>query len=111
MKKKKKKNKLLHIHKDHLSQEIQDAIDNYGFTIYKGVLVVWDKGEDKKVLKVVDQVSKKYSEQLLIVHLDSKVLEMLWNGDVPKGFQSNLITSIVGDHLTVLSDSWLIPVH
>jgi hypothetical protein len=102
--------KLAHIHKDHLSQGIQDAIDNYGFTVYKGVLIVWSSGDDKKVMKVVDQVSNKYPEKLLIVHLDRNVLEMLWKGDVPKGFQSNLITGIVGGHLTVLSDSWLIPV-
>jgi len=102
--------KLAHIHKDQLSQEIQDAIDTYGFTIYKGVLVVWGRGDDKKVLKVVDQVAKKYPDRLLIIHLEENELQMLWKGDVPTGFQSNIIMGIVGGHLTVLSDSWLIPV-
>lgn len=106
---KKNKNDLKHIYKDELSSDIQDALDNQGFTIYKNVLVVWGKAKDNSVLQVVDYLSKKYPDKLLIAHLDGDVLELVWKDDTPKGFNSNVVPTKKGLKV-VLNQVILIPV-
>lgn len=104
------KKDLKHIHKDQLSVDVQDALDNQGFTIYKNVLVVWNKAKDGSVLQVVDYLSKKYPDKLLIAHLDGNVLELVWKDETPKGFQNNTIATKKG-YKTVLNSAILIPVY
>ncbi len=107
---KKSKFNLKHIYKDQLSSDIQDALDNHGFTIYKNALLVWDKANDKSVLQAVEYLSKKYPDKLLIAHLDGDVLELVWMDETPKGFNNNTISTKNG-YKTVLNSSILIPVY
>ncbi len=107
---KKNKYNLKHIYKDQLSGDVQDALDNQGFTIYKNVLVVWDKAKDDSVLQIVDYLSKKYPDKLLVAHLDGNVLELVWKDDTPKGFKNNIISTKKG-YKTVLNSAILIPVY
>ncbi len=59
------KKDLKHIYKNQLSERIPKAIDKNGFSIYKGVLVAWDKLQEKKVIELIDTIVSKYPERLL----------------------------------------------
>jgi len=80
------KKKLMHIHKSELPQRIQDAIDKNGFSIYKGVLVVWGESENKKLLDTIDLILKKEKNNLLVVHLHDNLLDCVWKS-VPEGLE------------------------
>lgn len=80
------KKDLKHIHKDQLPDRIQVAMDKNGFSIYRGVIIVWGETLSKKIIEVADTVVDKYPGRLLIVHFEDNLLEMIWNDECPPEF-------------------------
>ena len=99
---------LMHIHKRELPERIQVAIDKYGFSIYKGVLVVWGSSVDKKLLNAVDQILEKEHDNLLVVHLEDNLLDCVWKS-VPDGLAFGAIDTSEG-RVEMKSHPYLIPV-
>jgi hypothetical protein len=103
------KKDLKHIHKNHLSDRIQNAIDKNGFSIYKGVLIVWSDARDEFLIEMIDDLVQEYPDQLLVVHFDDKLLEMLWKDDIPSKFQDAVI-NFENIRMELQSSAWMIPV-
>ena len=103
------KKDLKHIHKNHLSVKIQNAIDKNGFSIYKGVLIVWGKLQDEKLLELIDTVAGEYPDRLLLVHFEDNFLEMLWKDEVPPGFLHAVTDTELG-RIEMQPNVWIVPV-
>lgn len=105
----KNKNDLKHIHKDQLSERIQEAMDNNGFSIYKGVLVVWDSVQEKKLLEVLDNFIDAHPNKLLAVHFADNLLEMIWKDNVPTGLGPR-VTDTEQGRIELDPSAYIIPV-
>ena len=57
-----------------------------GMSVYKGVLVLWDKDFDARVLEFVDQVPDALRARLLTVQEHKAYLFLLWHGEVPEQY-------------------------
>lgn len=103
------KKDLKHIHKDELSDSIQKAIDSNGFSIYRGVIIVWGKTRSKKIIEFVDTIADKYPGRLLIVHFEDKLLETIWKDDYPPEF-GHTVTDTEQGRIEMDPSSYMIPV-
>ena len=68
-----------------LCSQARQFKDN-GFSLYRGVLVVWDDGHDGRVLDVLDKMPVGVLEQLLAVHERKASISFLWDRLVPMGY-------------------------
>jgi len=57
-----------------------------GFSLYRGVLVVWDDDYDVRVLDVLDRMPVNVLEQLLAVYERKASISFLWDKAVPHGY-------------------------
>lgn len=103
------KKHLKHIFKSQLSDRIGNAIDKHGFSIYKGVLIVWSEMRDEFLLEMIDEIAHEYPDQLLVVHFDDKLLEMLWKDKIPSKYQ-DAVKDFENIRMELHSSAWLIPV-
>ena len=103
------KKDLKHIHKDQLSDRIQKAIDQNGFSIYRDVLIVWGISPDKKIIELLDKVVDKYPNQLLVVHFEDNLLEMVWKDGVPLEFDHKVVET-EGGRIEMVPYEYFIPV-
>ncbi len=75
---KKKKTKLRHIHLNMLPNNIQTALNEDGFSLYKNILIVGDKASKKYLINFVDKIPKKVRESLLLVFVYGDTVELIY---------------------------------
>ena len=75
----------------------------YGFSVYQGVLVIWDMDYDQRVLKWIDSLPPDIRASLYCVAERKGLLDLRWRGSViPEGF------SEYGTQIDAPDDVWLI---
>jgi hypothetical protein len=75
----------------------------YGFSVYQGVLVIWDMDYDQRVLKWIDSLPPDIRASLYCVAERKGLLDLKWRGSViPEGF------SEYGTQIDAPDDVWLI---
>jgi hypothetical protein len=74
----------------------------HGFSIYRDLIVVWDRDHDVRILKVVDERFPIGSQRPLAVNEHKGTLSLLWNDrdDVP--FEGSLDIHAEGDWWNLL---------
>lgn len=60
----------------------------YGCTFHQGVLVVFDKDRDYRILGWIDLLPEEIKAQLVAAHEHNGGLELDWIADVPKGHEA-----------------------
>lgn len=106
---KKNKSKLMHIHKDQLPDRVQVAMDKNGFSIYRGVLIVWDTNPGEEIIEAVDEFVNNYPDQLMVVHFADNLLEMVWKDGVPSGLGPR-VTDTQRGQIELDPSAYVIPV-
>ena len=102
---KKEKNSLKQIYRGVLPEDVQNSIVNFGFPIYKNVVVSWDRKEDITVFKIVDYIIEQYPNELFCAILYKNELELVWQYSIPKGFNNSEVSAIAGYRLSVYNIS------
>ena len=70
---------------------------NYGFSLYRGLLVQWDEDEDHRVLTFIDNLPDSTRNELLVVQEHEAGLGLLWDTHVPSGYENDRNIEIEGD--------------
>lgn len=70
-----------------LEPDLLHRILFYGFSLYKGVLVVWDWDRDKRLLKFIDNLDNDIRESLLITTGSKGKMKLIWDGVVPQRYE------------------------
>jgi hypothetical protein len=71
------------------------------FSVYKGVIIVWDIDNDPRILTFIDNLPRKVRENLEIAQEHEAGLFLGWYGDVPKEYE-------FGKEFNVENDNWSI---
>jgi hypothetical protein len=58
--------------------------ENCGFSLYRGVLVVWDEDHDTRVLTFIDSLAEENRKQLLVVQEHEGSIAFIWDRYCPK---------------------------
>ena len=62
----------------------------HGFSVYRGVVVVWDEDMDQRVLGVVDKMSDKDRMNLYAIHEREGSVSMWWRDKVPRKYRADV---------------------
>ena len=106
---KKNKAKPHHIYLNMISDDIQTAAIENGFSLYKNIMIVWDEGNKKDVLSFVDKIPEKVRENLLLVFQYKGTIDMVWKDKVPQSYQGNTVL-VSSERCTVFSSAYVIKV-
>ena len=60
-----------------------------GFSIYRGVLILWDEDHDQRILGVIDKMPARVIKHLLIAQEHEGCIDFVWNEVIPKGYESD----------------------
>ena len=64
--------------------------EDHGFSVYRGVIVVWDEDMDQRVLAVVDSLSDKDRMNLYAIREHEGSVSMWWRVKVPRKYRADL---------------------
>lgn len=90
-----------------ISNEVLDKIDQYkernkyGFSIYKGVLILWDEDWDTRICSFIGNSLDHSYTDLLVAKESEGCLSLIWHGLIPYSYQKGMCVD-------VLNDSWQI---
>ena len=79
-------------------------IVNGSYSVYKGVLVVWDEDYDSRILDFIDELHQYIREKLISVSEHEGSIYFLWAESVPDEFSEGVNVVVRGDHWGVNSD-------
>jgi hypothetical protein len=91
--------KIPHIYIDQLPEDIQLSMKLDGFTVYKGIIVVWDEDKDTRVLSLIDSMPLSQLENLILVYETEGTLTTIWAKGVPDRFKKG--------NIVVEGDNWM----
>lgn len=74
-------------------------IVNESYSVYKGVLVVWDSDYDSRVLNFIDDLDSETREKLISLSEHEGGIDFLWAESVPDRF-------LEGEGIAVSGDFW-----
>jgi len=81
----------------------------FGFSIYRGVVVQWDDDHDERILAVIDQMPGRILDKLLVIQEHKGVIACVWRNSIPKGYEdNNSIVAEDGDYWTTVNTSVII---
>jgi len=63
-----------------------DMRNNFGASLYRGVLVQWDEDHDERILDVIDNMPARVIDHLLVVAESEGSIGFLWEGEIPAGY-------------------------
>ena len=81
------------------SKDLVDFAFNCGYSVYRGVIVVWDDDHDERILYFLDCQSAEVLDQLLVVGEHEGGVSFLWERMVPVGYEN-------GSELLAIDDMW-----
>lgn len=58
----------------------------HGFSLYRGILVLWDEDRDTRILSMIDGMEDKDREQLVIAQEHEGTLVLLWKKYIPSKY-------------------------
>lgn len=58
----------------------------YGFSVYRDTLVVWDERHDERILEVLDNLPEDHLDKLLVVNYHKGTISFIWEGPAPPGY-------------------------
>jgi hypothetical protein len=67
--------------------DINDLPAGSDYSLYKGVIVVWDDDSDSRVLDLLDKMSDEVRSGLLAVHEHEGSVSFRWFGYIPSDYQ------------------------
>lgn len=81
----------------------------YGITIYKGVIVIWDADYDTRILTFIDSMSKIRRKMLLAAGEYKGSLNLIWAGEeIPFGYEPDTQIDISESIYKEIGDVWVI---
>lgn len=76
----------------------------HGFSVYQGVLVVWDDDYDQRILAWIDSLKPDIRMRLYAANEHEGSLSLMWRGShVPRSFREDMMVRSVADQ-----DSWIV---
>ncbi len=78
------------------------GLRQYGFSLYRGVLVQWDEDYDTRLLIVIDEMPPKVRKALQVAQESQANLRLLWHHRVPKGYEEGTEIALKGDYWGVV---------
>lgn len=72
-----------------------------GFSIYEGIIIVWDKNQDHNVIKIIDNLPDEIKEILLLISENNRKLTLYW-ATVPTD------EYLIGEKIKIGKESWII---
>jgi hypothetical protein len=76
-----------------------------GFSIYRGVIVVWDCDHDPRILTFIDSLSDDDRNNLAGAHESEGCLSLRWKYEIPPRFR---LFGFTCDSIEVENDSWTV---
>ena len=78
--------------------------EDFGFTLYRGVIVRWDEDYDTRILDFIDDMKEFESEGLVAVHESKGNISFLWSNvtDIPPIAEATTVETRNGDVWNVL---------
>jgi len=86
---------------DFPSRGLKDFQHDFGFSLYRGVVVQWSEDHDKRVFTLLDEMSSINLSELVIVQSYKGCVDFRWKSFVPIGYEE-------GKQVTVERDVWSI---
>lgn len=74
---------------------------SYGFTLYRGVVVQWDRDQDKRIFTFINELPAMVRCKLAIVQEHEGSIGLVWYANVPDGYE-------VGNVFEVEDDYWIV---
>ena len=71
-----------------------------GISLYRGVIVEWNSGQDLRVLNLLDSTPADVIDQMLVIHFHKGSISFLWKDFVPEGYEEG------GDQAPREGDCW-----
>ena len=65
-----------------------------GYSIHKGVLIVWTDPRDKNILDFIDNLPLNIRNQLYVAYARTTKLKLYWDGNPPFGYENEDIISV-----------------
>jgi len=78
----------------------QEYLEEYGFSWYHGVVIIWDRDHDERILRLLDQMPPRVLDGLLVAHERKGSISFLWDGFVPTEYEED------GDLNEPMGDVW-----
>jgi hypothetical protein len=78
-------------------------IINESYSVYKGVLVVWDSDYDSRVLDFIDDLDSETREKLISVGERKGSIHFLWAETIPDQFLDGCRVDVGGDSWSIVS--------
>jgi len=72
-----------------------------GYSIHKGVLIVWADPRDKSILDFIDDLPSNNRKQLYVAYARTTRLKLYWDGNPPFGYEKD-------DTISVNNVEWII---
>lgn len=83
---------------------------SYGFTIYHGVVVQWDRDQDKRVFTFINELPDIVRCKLAIVQEHEGSIGLVWYKNVPYGYGVGEVFEVEGDYWVVeksITKKWM----
>lgn len=61
-------------------------IPNCEFSIYKGILIVWDEDTDTRIINFIDNLPQEVLDKLLVIGEHEGAVSFLWKHIIPVGY-------------------------
>ena len=73
----------------------------YGFTLYRGVMIQWDRDQDERVVTFINELPAMVRCQLAIVQEHEGSIGCVWYTHVPCGYGVGEVVEVGGDFWVV----------
>lgn len=60
-----------------------------GISIYRGIIVEWNAGNDTRVLDLLDSTPADVLDQMLVIHFHKGSISFLWKDFIPEGYEED----------------------
>jgi len=73
----------------------------YGFTLYRGVVVQWDRDQDKRIFVFINELPAMVRGKLAIVQEHEGSIGLVWYANVPYGYEEGNVFEVEGDYWVI----------
>jgi hypothetical protein len=78
---------------------------NHGFSIHRGVLVLWDEDYDRRILTMLGKMSSNVLRKLIACHEHEGSVGFIWKGRTPKQYEPGKMITVCGDEWNIYDDN------
>jgi hypothetical protein len=83
--------------------DCHERCGQYGFSYYKGVLILWDEDHDQRIVKWIESLPSPIRNQLLCAHEHEGTIGLAWRRNkIPQKYKEGNSVLVDGDCWTII---------